>query len=98
MASKVYHLATNGRHWTPLGVDGAAVSNRFTLYSVLLGCGQEANEVCLCENGIGQRCGIVGLLSNEELDVPEPERVVGGIGASFARAGGGGRRQPRQGH
>ena len=67
-------METNGRHWTPLGVAGAAVSNRSPLETVLLGYEQEAEEVGLiehgvgCRCGVGRRCGVVGMLSNEELD------------------------------
>ena len=62
----------------------SAVSDRISLESVLLGREKEADKVCLCEDVIGCSCGIVGLVYNEELYVPDTERVVGGIGASFA--------------
>ena len=54
-----------GHHWTPLEVDGAVVVDKFSLDSALMGCEQRAEKVCLCENGVGRRCGVVGLLSNE---------------------------------
>ena len=57
--------ATHGRHWTPLGVAGAAVSNQYPLDTVLMGCEQEADKVGLKELGVGRRYGVVGLLSNE---------------------------------
>ena len=62
----------------------AVVSNKSPLDYVLLGCEQEADKVYLCKNDVGLHYGIVGLLSNEELDVPEPEQVVGGIVSTLA--------------
>ena len=62
----------------------AAVSNRFPLDTVLLGCEQEADEVGLSEHGVGRRCVVVGLLSNKESDVFEPEGVLGGVGTTLA--------------
>ena len=38
----------------------------------------------MCENIVGGNCGVVGLLSNKELDVLESERVVGGICSALA--------------
>ena len=38
----------------------------------------------MCEDVVGFRCGVLELIFNETLDIPEPERVVGGIGAYFA--------------
>ena len=63
---------------------GAAVSNQSPLDAVLLGCEQEAEEVCLSKHGVERCCGIVGLLSNEELDVFELEGVLGGVGTVLA--------------
>ena len=74
----------NGRHWIPLGVVGAAVFNRSPLDVVLLGFEQEANKVRMGKHSVGRRCGVVGMLSNEELGVPEPERVMSGVGTALA--------------
>ena len=71
-------------HWKPLGVAGAAVSNQSPLDAVILGCKQEADEFGLSEHGVGRCCGVVGLLSNGELDVPEPEGVLGSVGTVLA--------------
>ena len=60
------------------------MSDRLSLDSVLLGREEDTGKVCLCEDVVGCCCGVVGLLSNEELDAPESERVVGGISAAFA--------------
>ena len=65
MASKVCHSEMHGRHWTPLGVAGADVYNRFPLDSVLLGCEQEAEKVGLSKHGIGRRRSIAGMISDE---------------------------------
>ena len=83
MASKVCYLATYGRHWKPLEVAGATVSNQCHLDAVLLGCEKEADEVGLSDHGVGRRCGVVGFLPNEELDVFEPEEVLGGVSTSL---------------
>ena len=82
MASKVCHAATHGCHWTPLGVASAAVSHLFALEAVLLGCEVEADKVGLVKHGVVRRCGVVGLLSNEELYSFDPEGVLGGVGTS----------------
>ena len=58
-------MVKHGRHWTLLGVAGAAVSNLFLLDAVILGCEQEADKVGLSKHGIGHCCGVVGLLYNE---------------------------------
>ena len=84
MASKVFHSATHGRHWTPFGVAGYAVSDRISLDSVIIHREEETDKVCLFEDVIGGRRGAVGLLSNEELDVLETEEVLGGVGTSLA--------------
>ena len=84
VALKVCHSAMHGRHWTPLGVGGSAVSDRLSLDSVLPCREEETDELCLCEDVVGCRRGVVGLLPNEELDDPESERVVGSISAAFA--------------
>ena len=84
LALKLWHLAKHGRHWTPLGVAGSAVSDWYSIDSVLLCREKETGEVCLWEDVFACLWGILELLSNEELDVPEPEWVVGSIGASFA--------------
>ena len=76
--------ATHGRHWTPLGVAGAAVSNRSSLDAVLLGCEQESNKVGLSKHGVVSHHGVVGLLSNEELGILDPEGVLGGVGTALA--------------
>ena len=65
MASKVYHSATHGRHWTPLGVAGYAVSDQLSLDSVILHREEETDKVCLCEDVIGGRRGVVWLTSNK---------------------------------
>ena len=75
---------THGRHWTPLGVDGSAVSNQLSFDSVIMGRKKETEKFCLCKEVVGCHCGVLGLLSNEELIFPDPEWVVGGIGASFS--------------
>ena len=62
---------------------GAAVSNRFPLDDVLLVCEQEAGKVGLSKHGVGHRSGVVGLLFNEELDVLEPEGMLGGVGTAL---------------
>ena len=62
----------------------AAVSNRFPLDTVLLGCEQEADKVGLSKHGVGRHCGVVWLLSNGELDVLEPEGVMGGVCTALA--------------
>ena len=84
MESKVCHSVRHGRHWTPLGVAVEAMPNQFFLNSVLLGCEQEADKVGLSKHVIGCRCGVVGLLSNEELDVLLPEGVMGVVGTVLA--------------
>ena len=84
VASKLCHLVTCGHHWTPLGVAVSAVSDQLSLDSVLLVRKEETEKLCSCEYAVGCRCDTVGLLSNEELNVPEPEHVVGRIGASFS--------------
>ena len=38
----------------------------------------------MCKDVIGGHRGVVGLLSNEELDVPESERAEDGIGAALS--------------
>ena len=81
---KVCHLATHGCHRTPLGMAGSAMSDRLPLDSVLMRCEKKTDEVCLCENISGSSCGVVGLLSNEELDALESKRVVGGVCAALA--------------
>ena len=58
----------------------ADVSNRFPLDDVIMGCEQEAGKVGLSKHGVGHRSGVVGLLFNEELDVLEPEGMLGGVG------------------
>ena len=60
------------------------MSDRLSLDSVILRREEENDKVCLCEDVIGGHRGVVGLLSNEELDVPESEGVVIGIGAALA--------------
>ena len=77
-------MATHGRHWTLLGVESVAVSNRFPLDAVLLGCEHEAAKVVLSKHGAGRRCGVVGILYNEELDVLDTEGVLGGVGTALA--------------
>ena len=62
---------------------GAAVYNRFPLDDVLLVCEQEAGKVGLSKHGVGHRIGVVGLLFNEELDVLEPEGMLGGVGTAL---------------
>ena len=44
---------------------------------------QEAGKVGLSKHGVGHRSGIVGFLFNEELDVLEPEGMLGGFGTSL---------------
>ena len=44
---KLCHLATHGRHWTPLGVAGLSMSYQLSLDSVLLFFEQETDEFCL---------------------------------------------------
>ena len=63
---------------------GAAVSNRYLIDVVLLGCEQEADEVGLIKHGVRHRCGVEGLLSNEELEVLETEGVLGGVVTALA--------------
>ena len=74
----------NGRHWTPLGVASVSVSDWFALDAILLGCEEEADKVGLGKHVFGRRRGVVGLLSNEELDVFETEGVLGGVGTASA--------------
>ena len=62
-------MVTHGRHWTLLGVEGAAVSNLSPLYTVRLSCEHDAEKVGLSKHGVGRHCDVVGLLYNEELDV-----------------------------
>ena len=62
----------------------AAVSNRFPFDTILLGCEQEDDKVSLNEHGVGSSCGVVGLLSNEELYVLEPEGVLDSVGNDLA--------------
>ena len=57
------------------------MSGRISLDSVILVREQETDKVYLSEDFVGYCCGVVGMLSNEELGVPEPERVVGSISA-----------------
>ena len=61
----------------------AAVSNRSPLDAILLGYEQEAGKVDLREHGVGRQSGIIGLLSNEELDIHKSEGVMGGIGTAL---------------
>ena len=77
-------MSTNVRHWKPLGLVGAAVSNLFPLDSVRLGCEHEADIVELSTHGVGRCRSVVGLLSNEELDVLDNEGVMGGVGTALA--------------
>ena len=60
------------------------MSNHFPLYAVLQGCEQEADKVGLMEHSVGRCCGVVGLLSNEELDIIDTEGVLGGVGTVLA--------------
>ena len=60
------------------------MSNQPTLDYVLLGCEHKVDEVGLIKHGVGHRCGVVWMLSNEELDVLDPEGVMGGVGTSLA--------------
>ena len=76
-----------GNVWPPLDtrvVDGVAMVNQFHIDSVLMGLEQKADKFCLCNNGVGCCCDVVGLLSNEEFDVPDPEHMVGNIGSALA--------------
>ena len=84
MVSKLCHLETHDRYRKPLGVAGATMSNQLPLDAVLLGYEQEDGEVGQSENGVGRLRGVVGLLSNEELEVLETEGVLGGIGTALA--------------
>ena len=84
MELKLCHLATHGRHWTPLGVAGAAVSNLFAPDTVLLGCEQEADKVGLSEHVVGRCRSVVELLYNEELNVLESERVMDSVGTALS--------------
>ena len=63
---------------------GFYVPDQLYLESVLLHHEEDIDEVCLCRDTTGGSCGILGLLSNEKLDVLESERVVGGICAALA--------------
>ena len=74
----------HGHHWTPLGVASADVYTRSPLDSILMGCEQEADKFGLSKHGIVCRCGVVGQLSNEELDVLEPEGVLDGVVTALA--------------
>ena len=84
MELKLCHLATHGRHWTPLGVAGAAVSNLFAPDTVLLGCEQEADKFGLSEHVVGRCRSVVELLYNEELNVLESERVMDSVGTALS--------------
>ena len=54
------------------------------LDDILLGFEEEADEVSLGKHGVGCRHGVVELLSNEQLDVLEPEGVLCGVGTASA--------------
>ena len=56
--------------------------NRFTLDAVLLGYEQDSDKVGLSKHSVGCRCGVVGLLPNEEFNVLDPEGVMGGVGTA----------------
>ena len=49
-----------------------------------MGYEQEDGKVGQSENWVGSLRGVVGLLSNEELEVLETEGVLGGIGTALA--------------
>ena len=68
----------------PSGVAGAAVYNRSPFDTVFLCCEQESDEVGLSEHGVGRCCGVVGVLSNEELVFLEPEGVLDSFSTAFA--------------
>ena len=63
---------------------GFYVPDQLYLESVLLHHEEDIDEVCLCRDTTGGSCRILGLLSNEKLDVLESERVVVGICAALA--------------
>ena len=48
-----------------------------------MACEHEADEVSLSDHGIGRRCGVVRLLSNEELYVPETEGALDSVGTAL---------------
>ena len=58
--------------------------NQYPLATIILGCEQDADKVVLSEHGVGRHCGVVGLLSNEELDVLETEGVLDSVGTALA--------------
>ena len=62
---------------------GAAVSNRFPLDNVLLGCEQEADEVGLREHGVESCCSVVRLLSNEKLYILATEGVLDSVSTAL---------------
>ena len=50
---------------------GLAVPNQIALDSVRLRHKEETDKVYLGEDDVGGGCGVVGMLSNEELDILE---------------------------
>ena len=47
----------------------SSITDRLSLDAVILRRGEETIGICLGKNIVDSSCGIVGLLSNKELDV-----------------------------
>ena len=60
------------------------MSNQSPLDNVLLGCEQEADKISRIDHGVGRCCNVVGLLSNEELYILDPEGVLESVGTALA--------------
>ena len=82
--TKVIHLATQVLHLTTLGVPCPTVPNRLSFDPILLGHKEDTDKIgsCACAQ-TGKGC-VEGLLTKEELDFLDSERVVGFVGSSLA--------------
>ena len=77
--AKVRHLVMQNRHRTRLVVDGAAMSDRLPLNSVLLSGEEDTGKVGMGGYGCGGRGGVVMLVPGEESYVAQGEVVWGGV-------------------
>ena len=86
MALKVCDVETQRYHQTALGMACSAVADGSPLDTIFV-CGEEeADKFCTGSRGRdnGIQGFIEGLLANEELEVSEEEKNVGGFGAAPA--------------
>ena len=77
-------MATHGCHWTLLVVDGATVFNQLPLMPLSWVVNRLTFSASYSQPKITASCGVVGLISNEELEFLEPEGVLGGVGTDLA--------------